>query len=703
MHSMRKAKYVEAIIERVRIIEIGNHFTNLIDAESEANGEVVKYTLDRKTIDRILQTLVEEKKIHLIEAATAILGRKRRFVTHASIASSTHPEFKEFIKNAAQEQSKVYTSANREVLEINVESMYGGGDGDAEAPRNASRRTPKLSAPKKQNDDAATVDLNFNAGLDAGGQAGDYNDIAAEGLDESHWLESAARYGFVSEKYVRARLVHLWIFELALQQQTGNIISTLEIFDAMPLKLYLKVVGARKMDPKLDELMADQRAFSECVIGKIPSDLKYLISSYNFKRSLAAIMYTLFVFGVVECLEKRNEQEYVDFTPQELNLAPAYRVLFKVSVSIDFLAGARSKEKTKLCSTADVENFWQAQLIEAKSIPIGQKRLVDFKFKGVVFMRNWKASGLTQNQRQGLFKMTNATSGTTPLRNELLCRTLAHRYEIDLEVVQKFYTDFEARHLRDKQRQRAKALGGDSDSAPMKRTLKKSKLATAKKGAETLVVQKKASNSNETERANEPPPFEGALARKLRERKMMASLGGKGAKVAIVPVPKEIKSLRRGQPIDLDLNFYPPPSTSNQAEDSMSEPADVSQWTEGNKGQRRRANWTLEQDDLLSYGYTVMIKNQKGRGISAQLARKLLPNRMDIHPDAPRRRMKQLKDQPDLRKKFEFIATQWGPFLEAAKKENKWYANVNKDNLDVSFLVLVEEFRRFCSLAKGAE
>lgn len=699
MHSMRKAKYVEAIIERVRIIEIGSNFTNLIDAESEANGEVVKHTLDRKTIERVLQNLVEEKKIHIIEAATAILGRKRRFVTHASIASSTHPEFKEFIKNAAQEQSKVYTSANREVLEINVESMYCSAAGDADAPRKASRRKPKLSAPKKEDNDAF-ADLNFYPG-DAGDEAGDYNDVVVEGLDESHWLESATKYGFVSEKYVRARLVHLWIFELALQQQTGNIISTLEIFDAMPLKLYLKVVGARKMDPKLDELMADQRAFSECVIGKIPADLKYLISSYNVKRSLAAIMYTLFVFGVVECLEKRNEEEYVDFTPHELHLAPAYRVLFKVSVTIDFLAGVHSKEKTNLCSTADVENFWQGQRIEAKSIPVGQKRLVDLKFKGVVFLRNWEASGLTPNQRQGLLKMTNATSGTTPLRNELLCRTLAHRYEIGLEAVHKFYTDFESRHLRDKQRQRAKALGGDSDSAPIKRMLKRSKLATAKKGAGADVVKKKSTNSNEAEKASEP--FEGALARKVREKKMMASLGGKGAKVALLPVPKEIKSLRRGQSNDLDLNIQQPPFTSNQAEDPLSAAADLSEWTEGNKGQRRRANWTSEQDDLLSYGYTVMIKNQKGRGISAQLARKLLPNRMDIHPDAPRRRMKQLKEQPDLQKKFEFIATQWGPFLETAKKENKWYANVNKDNLDVSFLVLVEEFRRFCSLAKGAE
>ncbi len=659
--SLRKSKYIENIIERVRIIECGKNFFSLIDEESEAHGEVVKYRIDKKTIDRILKTLQEEKKVNVIEASTIFLGRKRRFIAHPSINSADDPEFQEFLKSAAEEYTRLQSSysskANREVqMDMEVDSLKR-----IEEPVDSlDFNEPNLSTP---------MDLNF---YDEDVHTLNPNEILSQTFfrkDDPGWIEIAIKNGYVVEKYQKVKLFHFWLFDIS--RDNNHTLLSVDLFDSFPLQLYFQVVGVRKSDGHLNRLVRDEKN-STYSLSNVPTELRHLIIGSNLKRSLVAMMHSLSIFGFVECLEMKDGK-YDTITSQELNLAVYYRILRKVPSTIDFFKGSFSSEKITVKDLKELEGIWENLQNNVKSIESGKKKFVDAKFRNVIILRNWESRGLSVYQRQSMLKLTNPNNGSTPLRHNQLCSALAAKLNLELDVVKKFYVDFESKFKREK----LKKQNSDSKTSKNSISLKKANLTfqnstiREKEQSEnigdssSLIVVKsftkadyniqirKEENSLSNDENNEMQPIEPL----------------KGLKMHAVPVSSPSSALINGPP----------------------------------KSNKRKTNWSVEEDDLLCYGYVVMLKNQKGRGISSQLARKLLPNRMDIHPDAPRRRINQLKDQAELQDKFQFISSQWEPFQQQAMKNNQWYANVTKEYLDASFLVLCEEFKRFCTLQQMAE
>lgn len=617
INGLRRSKYIENILDRLRIVEFGGRFNNLIVAEAETNGEIFGYNLDSKTVHRDVARLIKEKRAQVKEGRTAVLGKKRRYITHKHVDDQ---EFQEFLK---EEQSNGYSGKlNREIQEIEVDALVLL-KGEAEQ---SIHEAPPDNFEFDLDDD---VNMEDQVSLPAPPPPQELVEVST--ADDPLWLEIASSFGYIEQKYKKAKLVHLWLFDYS-ETAKNNIIASSEVFEAFPLTLYLKVVGVRKSDDRLTALLQDPDLLGTYSLSTMPEELKYLTSKYNLKRILAGFMDVLESFALIECLNLKCEI-YTSLASVENNLAPYYRVLRKVPVYIDLFDATYSKTLETLCGHKDILKFWESMYAEVKSIKIGKKKLVSSRFKGIATMRNWVRVGLTVNQRRGMLAHADPVNGFTPMRNSNFCQSLSRRFSIPLAGIQEFYAQFEARHKKLK-----------AKSAALKsNTLQKNiSVADSKISAPDIVPTVSEMSSNE----NAPR------------------------------TPKKA------------IKDYTPKASEKAFQDS----ADDQKKTIG----RRKANqWSTSEDDLFCYGYVVMIKNQKGKGISSSLARKLLPDRMDLHPDAPRRRIRVLKEMKENTRKLELIGSKWEQFHALAMKEKSWYANGIKENLEAIFLVVCEEFRNF--------
>ncbi|KAJ3335536.1 hypothetical protein HDU91_002150, partial [Kappamyces sp. JEL0680] len=423
-----------------------------------------KYEMDRKTLLRSLESLRDDKRIRMesVVFRTATGGSVTKLILAVPSVSRQDPRFREFVDTV--QSLHLFGFPKPRAVEKNT---------DLEVDRVQRTSLKREAGPSifngEQDPDAIDigVDLNFDsAAAPAAGQANDKTTgaVVHQSKPATEVDKLRTKYGYKTPKFLRAQKIHHWIYTLTEpgsgEEAPTHIYSVARAFSELPLKVYMEVCGPSQETAYLQQLFADQAAYGSITLGMIPEAERIQITNMqHLKRGLFLALNTLELLQVVQPLKYVDSGRFEELPLLDVrSIMPShYRVLRQLPF-FDFGVDPALCVETLPCpSSSHLERYWSRlryQYFESISPPAVAKR-----YAGVTLRRNWVSSmDLDADQKRGLLSQIHR--GETPLENTALCQSLADLYDLSLDVVKKFYTNYQSTKLRRMEQSRKRVIKG---------------------------------------------------------------------------------------------------------------------------------------------------------------------------------------------------------------------------------------------------
>ena len=667
--SLQRRNHILQLLDEEKILEIGMGLVKTYESLLEKEGTKTAFKVDKKTIVRTCNNLASDglASVHVVQVP--LLNGSyatRSFLLHKSLAADDN-YVKEFIQNVSERSLLYYPNTQK------MKRLYEGG---IEVDRVSAKKTKPV--PVTYSDQPAVcVDPSE---LTAPSPVVLAHSISSAAPPESHMfldipkVTVAARYGYVRTRIARARLFHEWLFSIMKSgnddtpYKNGGVFLTSMVFLDMPLELYLKIVGIRR-------LTADMKAFLDNPeniikpISTLPSDVKYfaLRRNTNLKQKIHEMIDILLYLHVLLPIEAPEMAEQANRSEKySLRLTTSYRLASRVPF-YDLIAEVQTLIRFFDITNANtLDEFWLSiQSVLTSTLSGENARLisedVDSEEDGVIENRraaripaphlslaeSWlHQPTFTPEQIRQLETYVNRSTGTTPLSYPQECAVIARQMDIAVTRVQMYFKAIED-------------------------TVKRKELIRLQRArAHRLNSAIKAAGSS----------------KKLR-----------GIRPATVTTPKKGKKERRGRP---KRTIERPgrkaiSGSMNEAADEFVEHSGeqlpvvstVASFKEvfAKAAARRRVDWSIEEREklLLAHAIVCFFKDRGSRFLLGPISSVL-----DGRPvPSIRKRIDMIMKDPILMSKHERAVAIWKEIYEEGLAENVYSADINTQTMDLSAMV----------------
>ncbi|KAF9182500.1 RNA polymerase III transcription initiation factor complex subunit [Haplosporangium sp. Z 767] len=369
---LKRRKILLSIMERKKMVEVHASLAHEYQKEKHLLFPDQEETsvIDRRTIFRTLNILEAEGlvKIFQVQNIPTIGGgaTSKTFVLHPSVDPESE-EVNQFVKECSNKQllfgslSQKQPSRPEEVA-LEVESL------DEMQQRLGEDFHKPLSIPLSE--------MGAVRNKTREERAAENPKYLARGCNFDG-LEYAVEYGWYKAKMMRALVFHRFILDNLGSSESKifhevngrHILSTAPLFDAMPLRVFLIVVGIVQDPGEENRAYLDQHKNSNAPLNTLPLHIRQLTTvNANFKKRLREVLEVLDALGLATPLEEATgpKQQSMALVPAKnhLVLNTHYEVYTHVKAPLHHLTPELVDEKLEdrkeymLTSVKECRDFW---------------------------------------------------------------------------------------------------------------------------------------------------------------------------------------------------------------------------------------------------------------------------------------------------------------------------------------------------------
>lgn len=404
------------MLDQELVLDVGTLLTKQYKELYEADGPL----MDRRTLKRLAETMEKYGKCRLI--TTRVLRHTgsyedRQFMIHPSLNLKS-PELFDAIREC-QRRISVYTHVPKPGIVENLEF-------------------DRIELPTSELEQPATV----------------------EKQDEAQGVSVAVSYGFLVAKFLRAKLLHMFLYDYAFQRvkmmsteaSTSNMpvsknpwrISMDLLFYAMPLNLYLKIVGLTSVSKQFDEYLKAGHPL-DVPISQLPTAIVQKIYRGQRGRLLRALRRTLEILealGMITFGTPGEETESVEKFLQDFHLQTLVPLRDYPVVNTPLV------RMCEFTNRYEVECFWaelqQLCIGDAGGTSISNYAAVNENLPPALHFITrracWKTGYiLLPEQKIALLRHVNVVTKTTPYADTEKCRAISREIGIAITHVRNFF------------------------------------------------------------------------------------------------------------------------------------------------------------------------------------------------------------------------------------------------------------------------
>ncbi|KAJ3269594.1 hypothetical protein HDV01_001195 [Terramyces sp. JEL0728] len=257
--------------------------------------------------------------------------------------------------------------------------------------------------------------------------------------DSPNWKEFAKKFGFVTPKMKRARLLHRWLF--ALNEET---IETSWIFNKMHLGLALEIIGQTQQSDELEQYLLQDGA-RDTQLQDLPEEIKKLkFNKSRFRTVLLELLNILSLLDLVSPLNYDHYSEEYSTVNDQSNIHLYYKIHYTANL-LDYTGSVPTIQQTIHLDLQSIDTFWKTLEYNCLSCTKAEEGQYAVLFQ----KKNWKEIfTLDQEQKKILESYIDYKTKSTPMQNELLCQSLAKRIGFSITMIKYFYSKVEKRFAK---------------------------------------------------------------------------------------------------------------------------------------------------------------------------------------------------------------------------------------------------------------
>ncbi|KAF8930326.1 General transcription factor 3C polypeptide 1 [Haplosporangium gracile] len=278
----------------------------------------------------------------------------------------------------------------------------------------------------------------------------------------------STEYGWIHAKMMRALVFHRFLLDKMEAQDKrlftfssrANVFNTAPIFEVLPLRVFLIVVGFNQEPTADNREYLDEHKESSAALCTLPAHMRHItLPNTNFKRRLREVLEILDALGIVSPLKgPPNGQDPLKYAHNHLVLNTQYELHLNVRAPLHSITPELIDEDLAGRKTYDVmsqggcKEFWTDLQATASSMKVPDESLVaksSFRPWAEIrsnFLRNlcnrriWADSlRVTPIQRETLMKYVNKTTRFVPNIKDARMSTIIKETGLPIDHIVQFY------------------------------------------------------------------------------------------------------------------------------------------------------------------------------------------------------------------------------------------------------------------------
>ncbi|KAG0080630.1 hypothetical protein BGZ90_011748 [Linnemannia elongata] len=452
---LRRRRILMTIIEEKRMAEL--HSSLVMEYQTVKArlypGQELSTVIDRKTLYRTISILEQEGLVKLFKISNIPSPGgglvSKTFVLHPDVDPESD-EVKAFVKDCSSRHLLFGALSNKpmqrvEKVSLKVETLdemqqrLGG-----EFYKGPNVPFAEVGAVKPKEHESKT------------------KVYAQDGGDYS------IEYGWIHAKMMRALVFHRFLLDkmevrdkrLFAFSTRANVFNTAPVFEILPLRVFLIVVGFVQEPTAENRAYLDAHKESNAELCTLPDHMRHLtMPNTNFKRRLREALEILDALGLVSPLEASpNGQEPLKYAQNHLVLNTQYELHLNVRAPLHSITPELIDEDLEGRKTYDVmspsgcKEFWTDLQATASSMkvpdesPVAKSSFRPWADIRATFLRNlcnrriWADSlRVTPIQRETLMKYVNKTTRFVPNIKDARMSTIIKETGLPIDHVVQFY------------------------------------------------------------------------------------------------------------------------------------------------------------------------------------------------------------------------------------------------------------------------
>ncbi|KAF9123390.1 hypothetical protein BG015_005331, partial [Linnemannia schmuckeri] len=452
---LRRRRILMSIIEEKRMVELHSSLVmeyQTVKARLYPDQELSS-VIDRKTLYRTISILEQEGFVKLFKINNILSPGggmvAKTFVLHPDVDPESE-EVKAFVKDCSSRHLLFGALANKpmqrvEKVSLEVETLdemqqrLGG-----EFYKGPNVPFAEVGAIKPKEHESKT------------------KVYAQDGGDYS------IEYGWIHAKMMRALVFHRFLLDKMEVQDKRlftfsartNVFNTAPVFEVLPLRVFLIVVGFIQEPTAENREYLDEHKESSAALCTLPVHMRHItLPNTNFKRRLREVLEILDALGLVSPLEgPPNGQAPLKYAQNHLVLNTQYELHLNVraplhSITPELIDEDLASRKTyDMMSQGGCKEFWTDLQATASSMKVPEESLVaksSFRPWTEIrsnFLRNlcnrriWADSlRVTPIQRETLMKYVNKTTRFVPNIKDARMSTIIKETGLPIDHIVQFY------------------------------------------------------------------------------------------------------------------------------------------------------------------------------------------------------------------------------------------------------------------------
>ncbi|KAI9247646.1 hypothetical protein BDA99DRAFT_576219 [Phascolomyces articulosus] len=246
---------------------------------------------------------------------------------------------------------------------------------------------------------------------------------------EKHWREVALRHGWIRSKWLRAKLLHEYLFA-----QHKDTIQLGKLLDELPLHIYCQIIGLYRYSEKVEEFM--RTAKKDMALSCLPKEIEneMITSRYRLRSQLSVLVDILEALELLKRVSTMPSLSINDSTVQLLDVGKIK------NFSIESWPVIRT---FSLSTLQDIQDFWtELQFVCTSSDSAGNIKpghILDT----ILMPHTWvTVPMLTNEQRNVLDQHLDRSQGTAPVDDTPLIVYLSRTLGLPQERIKNYFNGF---------------------------------------------------------------------------------------------------------------------------------------------------------------------------------------------------------------------------------------------------------------------
>ncbi|KAG2226661.1 hypothetical protein INT45_001008 [Circinella minor] len=262
---------------------------------------------------------------------------------------------------------------------------------------------------------------------------------------EKHWREVAQRHGWIRSKWLRAKVLHEYIFS-----KHKDVIKLGDLLNELPLNIYSQTIGLYRYSDKVEEFM--RTAQKDMALSKLPKDIEteMITSRYRLRHQLSML---------VDILEALELLERVNMTPSSSSTSDStVRLLHQGKVKNFNVESWPVMQTFQINTIEDIHAFWKELQFVCTSSDTVRSIKPGHVLDTILMPHTWvTVSMLTKEQRNILDQHIDRSEGISPVDDVPLIAYLSRTLGLPQGRIKNYFHGFMRAHNRQKEKKTIKS------------------------------------------------------------------------------------------------------------------------------------------------------------------------------------------------------------------------------------------------------